>query len=109
VNAAALHALADAADALARLARAAAEDSSDGAELLTLDAATKVAGVSRRVLREAIGARDLAAFGKQRSRTVRRSDLNAWVESRRVKPTAGPVDDDIERRMVRLSRQRRTG
>jgi hypothetical protein len=106
---AALAALADAADALARLARAAAEESTrQPTELLPLKEAARAAGTSLRVVREAIRAGDLAAFGGQRDRTVRRSDVDAWIESRRLRPVAGVDDADIERRMSRIARRRRT-
>jgi hypothetical protein len=103
---AALVALADAADALARLARAAAEDGSvDPSALVPLSAAASTAGTSVRVVRDAIRSGELAAFGRQRDRSVRRSDLNAWIESRRSKPIAGADDADIARRMSRLARR----
>lgn len=81
-----------------------------GSDLLTLVEAARVAGLpcrrdgqpSTRVLRDAIRAGDLPAFGRQRDRTVRRDDLERWVESRRVVHEA--IDDrDIERRMRRLA------
>lgn len=107
---AALRALADAADALARLARAAADDDAtgDSASLLPLPDAARAAATSVRVIREAIRGGDLAAVGRQRDRAVKRGDLNAWIESRKVRPIAGPEDRDIDRRIARLSRRGRT-
>jgi surfactin synthase thioesterase subunit len=106
VNSAALRALADAADALARLARAAAEDSPDDpSALLPIARAARAAGTSVRVVKDAIRRGDLSAFGGQRDRTVRRADIDRWIESRRSKAVAGPDDPDIERRILRLSRR----
>jgi hypothetical protein len=101
---AALAALADAADALARLARAAAADAStDPCGLVPIVDAAKRAKTSARIVRDAIRAGDLPAFGRQRDRSVRRGDLDAWIESRRVRPVAGVDDLDIERRVRRLA------
>ena len=103
----ALHALADAADALARIARAAAEEASDDpAALIPLPEAARAAGTSKRVVRDAIRAGELPAFGRQRDRSVRRSDLQRWVESRRVRVIEGPDDLDIERRVAQIARAR---
>lgn len=73
-------------------------------DLLPLPAAAEIAKCSTRTLREAGRAGELTLYGRQRSRTVRRSDLLAWVESRRVRPVEGPDDSDLERRIARLSR-----
>ena len=106
MNRAALQALADAADALARLARAAAEESTDDpVALVPLVDAARLAGTSVRVMRDALRAGDLAAYGRQRDRSVRRADLERWIESRRAKPAAGPDDVDIERRVLRLAKR----
>jgi hypothetical protein len=105
MNRAALIALADAADALARLARAAVEDHADDADALVPIATAAIhAKCSGRTLTAARRAGELPMFGRQRSRTVRRSDLEAWIESRRVAPVAGPDDLDMQRRMARLRR-----
>ena len=102
---AALRALADAADALARLARAAlAEDGASPAALLPLRVAAERAGASVRTLRDAIRLGDLPAFGKQRSRVVRAADLATWIESRKVRSTEGADDADMDRRVARLAR-----
>jgi hypothetical protein len=78
-----MRAIADAADALARLARAAAEDAPrDPGELLPVAEAARVAATSVRVLRDAIRAGLLPAHGGQRDRSVRRSDLDAWIATR---------------------------
>lgn len=74
----------------------------DGGDLLPLAEAATIAKCSVRTIRDAARAGELTVYGKQRSRTVRRADLLAWIESRRVRPVAGADDDDIERRMRRL-------
>jgi len=76
----------------------------DGDDLLPIEDAAEIAKCSIRSLRDAHRAGALIMFGKQRSRTVRRADLEAWIESRRVKPTTGADDDDIARRMRRIER-----
>lgn len=78
-------------------------------DLLTLAEAARAAATSLRVVREAIRGGALPAFGGQRDRAVRRVDLAAWIECRRVKPDAADAvvdDDDVERRMRRLARPR---
>jgi hypothetical protein len=103
----ALRALADAADALARLARAAAEEGPiDPEAFVPVREAARAAGTSARVIRDAIRRRDLPAFGRQRDRVIRRADLDRWIESRRVAVVEGPDDPDIERRMARIARAR---
>lgn len=100
---AALRAIADAADALARLARAALTD--DGAtSMLPIAVAAERAGCSVRTIRAGIRVGDLPAFGRQRDRAVRADDLAAWIESRKVKPTEGADDADMDRRMARLAK-----
>ena len=75
--------------------------------LLSLDEARVLAKLkTTRPILDAVRAGELKAFGKQRSRTVRRSDLLAWVESRSVKPIAGLDDLDIQRRIKRLEHER---
>jgi hypothetical protein len=109
VRPAALRALADAAEALARLAREAAGDS-DGEPrddaLVPLAEAARLAATSLRVVRDAIRRRELTAFGRTRDRAVRRADLDTWIASREVRPIRGVQDADIERRMARLARTR---
>jgi hypothetical protein len=105
-RAAALRAVADAADALGRLARECATFDDDPSALVPLRDAARVAASSARVLREAIRAGDLVAYGGQRDRAVRRRDLDAWIESRRVPAAAGPDDADMERRMRRLAKRK---
>jgi hypothetical protein len=104
---AALQALADVAEALARLAREAASDQ-DGERrddaLVPLGEAARLAATSIRVVRDAVRNRELAAFGRARDRAVRRADLDAWIASRAVKPVRGIDDADIERRIARLAR-----
>jgi hypothetical protein len=107
VRPAALQALADVAEALARLAREAASDQDaehrDDA-LVPLAEAAHLAATSVRVVREAIRRRDLVAFGRIRDRAIRRADLNAWIASREAKPVQGADDADIERRIARLAK-----
>lgn len=104
---AAVLALADAADALARAVRALADDeANNGADLLPIAEAARIAATSTRVVKESIRSGDLPAFGRQRDRAVRRADLDAWVVARRVKPLAGPDDDEIDRRVDELARAR---
>jgi hypothetical protein len=76
------------------------------AELLTLDAAAVAAKCSVSSLRAAIRAGDLAAYGRQRSRAVRRADLDAWIASRRVRPIAGHDDLAMARRMKAIAARR---
>lgn len=98
----ALRALADAADALARIARAAADDREESADsLIPLAEAARLGATSVRVLRAAIRVGELAAYGRSRDRAVRVGDLRAWVAGRRVVP--GADDADIARRMRRLA------
>jgi hypothetical protein len=111
MRAAALQALADAADALARLAREAASEV-DGRHradaLVPLAEAARLAATSLRVVRDAVRRRELVAFGRMRDRAVRRADLASWIASREVKPVPGVDDLDIERRVARLARARRS-
>ncbi len=76
--------------------------------LLPLADAAREAATSVRVLRDAVRARELPAFGRERDRSVRRSDLERWIESRRV-VHAAIDDDDIERRVRRIGAQRKAG
>jgi hypothetical protein len=107
----ALHALADAAEALARLAREAASgpdgEHLDGA-LIPIAEAARLAATSVRVVRDAIRCHDLVAFGRMRDRAVRRADLDAWIMSRKLKPIQGLDDADLERRVARLARAKGT-
>jgi hypothetical protein len=105
MNREALLALADAADALARLARAAVADTPTGPDtLLPICEAARTAGTTPRVLRDAIRQGDLPAFGRQRDRALRKADLDQWIAARRVPVREGPTDKDIERRMNRIER-----
>jgi hypothetical protein len=105
----ALHALADAADALARLAREAAQehDVHDDA-LVPVHEAARLAATSIRVVRDAVRNGELVAYGRARDRAIRRDDLDAWIASREAKPVRGFEDADIERRMARLGRTAET-
>ena len=76
----------------------------DADDRLTRSEAARIAGTSIGVVSAAIRRGELAAFGGERDRIVRRGDLEAWVESRRYRPSLGPVDGDIERRIRKLER-----
>jgi hypothetical protein len=106
---AALHALADAAEALARLAREAASERPDAWDdaLVPVAEAARVAATSVRVVRDAIRRGELAAFGRMRDRAVRHADLDAWIASRTQKPVEGIDDADIARRVHRLAQTKR--
>jgi hypothetical protein len=107
---AALRAIADAADALARLAReASVEERTDPTVMVPLAEAARVAGTSIRVVRDAIRGGVLPGYGRQRDRSVRRADLDAWILSRRMKPLPGIDDRDIEARIERLAGLRPNG
>ncbi|AKV01657.1 hypothetical protein AKJ09_08320 [Labilithrix luteola] len=95
---------------LASVAANLAESANDAdpEELIREDDAARIAKRPVRALRDARRAGELKMYGKQRSRTVRRGDLDAWIEASRVKPSAGVDDADIERRMARLQRTRRS-
>lgn len=88
---------------LAEAARARRGAPLDPGELVLLREGARLAATSLRVLRTAIRTGDLPAFGGQRDRSVRRQDLERWIESRRLS-LPGPNDDDVERRMKRLAR-----
>lgn len=110
MSAAKFLALADMLDGAARFAREIGQEGgleSDPNEFVTENEASKIAKVSIRVLRDARRAGHLAMFGSQRSRTIRRADLMAWIESRRAPVIRGVDDADIERRMRRIARARR--
>jgi hypothetical protein len=94
-----LRTLAEGFESLVMLLRgAAAQNERTPDELLALDEAARLARTSVRVLKDAIRADELPAFGGQRDRAVRRRDLEAWIASRRVH-VSGPDDRDIDRRM----------
>ena len=78
-------------------------------ELLPLATAAQVAATSVRVLRDAIRAKDLRAYGNQRDRSVRRADLEKWIEGRAAKPHAAIDDADMDRRIKRLAAARARG
>lgn len=110
-----LRALADAARSLAALADAALVDATAnyGDAMIPELEAARLAGVSVRVLRDARRAGDLRVYGKQRSRTLRRSDLVAWIESRRVPIVADVLDTDgamdVDRRAANVRKKRGGG
>jgi hypothetical protein len=57
-----------------------------------------------RPIRDAARAGEVRVYGKERTRTVRRGEFLAWLESRcSTRPTAGPDDADLDRRIVRLA------
>jgi hypothetical protein len=102
---AALHALADAAEAFARLAREAASERPEAWDdaLIPVAEAARLAATSVRVVRDAIRRGELTAFGRMRDRAVRHADLAAWIASRALKPVEGVDDADIARRVRRLA------
>jgi hypothetical protein len=103
----ALRALAELAEGLARLARAAAqEDDPAPNALVPLDEAARLAATSKRVLRDALRAGELPGYGRARDRAVRREDLERWIAARRMLPFAAVDDDDLARRVHRLARVR---
>jgi len=106
---AALHALADAAEALARLAREAASERPEASAdaLIPVAEAARLAATSVRVVRDAIRRGELSAFGRMRDRSVRHADLAAWIASRALKPVEGIDDADIARRVNRLAQLKR--
>lgn len=95
-----------AADLAGLAAEIAAEASKDPDALIPIDVAATTANASERTLRREARAGGWL-LGRQRSYSVRRSDLERWIESRRVKPLAGSDDEDIDARIVRLSKARR--
>jgi hypothetical protein len=106
---AALHALADAAEALARLAREAASEPPEAGDnaLIPVAEAARLAATSVRVVRDAIRRGEITAFGRMRDRAVRRADLATWIASRALKPVEGIDDADIARRVNRLAQLKR--
>lgn len=96
-------ALTTAAAALVRLSAASARDPD---ELLPLAAAAAEAHCSVRALSDARRSGALATYGTQRTRTVRRRDLAAWIESRRAPVYPGAANADMDRRMRNLKRAR---
>jgi hypothetical protein len=103
-----LAALAAAAEAFAQLARQALEEgTADPGELVPLVEAARIGGTSVSVVKRAIRAGEVTGYGGQRDRSVRRGELEVWIESRRTKPIAGPSDPDLARRVLRLAEARR--
>jgi hypothetical protein len=109
MNAAGLVALADAADALARLARAVAQETPTNADddLLPLHVAAAIASTSVRSLKDAKRRGELELLGRERSRVVRRRDLVAWIEGRGALSTIGPEDAELDARVERLKARRK--
>jgi hypothetical protein len=103
-------ALADAADALARIAReAASEGELAPTRMFNVASAAAFAAVSRRTVQQAIRQGALAAYGTQRDRAVKGADLLAWIESRRHQRPVTLNDEaerDIDRRGRQLERER---
>jgi hypothetical protein len=89
--------------ALARALAAilAPEAAASADDLLPLAEAARTAATSLRVLRDAIRRGELAGYGRQRDRSVRRVDLTRWIDERRVR-IEGADDLDIARRVRRL-------
>ena len=107
-----VEAIADAADALARIARLAAprrleSPTTASSSMIPISEAAWMAATTVRVVRDAIRTGELTAYGRRRDRAVRETDLRAWIAGRRVEPMAGADDLDMERRMRRLERRTR--
>jgi hypothetical protein len=80
----------------------------DMGEHLDLEACRQLGKLkTARPIRDAIRSGELVAFGRQRSRVVKRGDLLAWLEARRVRPVAGVDDRDMARRVERLAKNRK--
>lgn len=90
---------------LALAARARGGEPPHANRLLPVAVAARHAATSARVIREAIRAGELPAYGGQRDRSVLVEDLERWITSRRV-TLPGPADRDIERRVRRMERRR---
>lgn len=70
--------------------------------------AARIAATKLGTLRTAIRTGALLAFGNSQDRSIRRADLDRWIESRAV--IHGAVDDDdIERRVRRIAKEREHG
>lgn len=83
-----------------------------GDDLLTLAEAASLTKESIRTLKDARRSSALRMFGGQRSRTVRRADLIAWIETKRAPIVRGVDDEDMRRRMKAIEgarAARRTG
>jgi hypothetical protein len=78
----------------------------DPDELVPLKEAARLAATSVRVLREAIRSGALVALGRQRDRSVRRRDLDAWIETRTA-PVARVAETQSSRVELRLLRGKR--
>jgi hypothetical protein len=84
-----------------------ASTGADPGEHLSLEQARALGHfTTTRPIREAARAGELPLYGRERSRTTKRGEFMAWLESRRVPSVAGPVDTDIEARVRRLARRR---
>jgi hypothetical protein len=80
----------------------------DAAQLLPLADAARVAATTLRVLRTAIRSGALQAVGRQRDRAVRRSELDAWIETRGAPVARVPSSqrDRVEHRLARTAGRR---
>lgn len=77
------------------------------ADMLPEAEACKYGGCSKRTLTVARRTGEITAYGSQRDRSYRRSDLDKWIESRKV--VHEPIDDpDIERRVERMAKARKS-
>jgi hypothetical protein len=77
-------------------------------DLITVAEAVDHYKQARSALNRAIRDGELPAFGTHRRRTVRRADLERWIESRRV--VHAPIeDDDIDRRMKAIRARKVVG
>lgn len=113
-----LVALACAARGLAELAEALAvwRPPREEPEFVSEHEAARIAGISVGTLRQARRTGQLTFYGRKRSMTVKRSDLLAWIETRRapiVRDVIDPEDSDMQDRMDRLAsgprKRRRSG
>jgi hypothetical protein len=82
----------------------------DPAELLPLLDGARLASTSPRALKDAARRGEIALFGRERSRVVRRGDVLQWVQDRRA-PVAAVAQDQaarVEARVSRLARGKRS-
>jgi hypothetical protein len=80
----------------------------DPEQFLSLDEARALGKFkTTRPIKDAGRAGALTLYGTERTRTVKRGEFLAWLESRRAPVATGPDDLDVERRMRRLARRKR--
>lgn len=89
------------------IARAGAAEGDGG--LVGEDEADRLTGTSQRMRSEARRRGELAAYGRQRTRTYKRGELLAWAEGRRAPVHEAPAGNGaiaIEQRMARIEAER---